>query len=236
MISRRWLAYAFVFLLAPSVAGAVEGRGKAEVRTGNTMSVGGIPFRLADSIAPSPGEVCQIAGREIDCGNIARTALKDLVLGAVVHCIATGAPDLTYHTPARCTADGFDISRNMVHTGWALPAPGAPEEFKDVAKRAREQRHGLWRTTFARPRGPLVQEREKEICVAVKPAAGVECAAFTGVLGRHAGQTFSAARGSVLGDPPTGPICLCGVPAEMSICMQGKAVSVTRLKPLSKCP
>lgn len=226
-------AVAALIWIGASDAAEREYTGATQVLDGNTLQVAGIPFRLADSAAPMPGETCFIARRSFDCGHVARTALMDLVAGAVVRCTAVAGIDNTYRTPARCTADGFDIARNMVHTGWAVAAKSAPAEFRAVEAKARKSRNGLWRTAFVRPRQGVPRKPVGEICVRIaKIGNGVECDAFIS----PAGRTYTATRGAVLGVMPQTGICLCGVPARMSICMQGKTLSVMRLKPLSKCP
>ncbi len=228
-------------LVSGGVAAGDTGKsvsGEAQVIDANTLQVAGISFRLAGIRAPWPGTICMVAGRAIDCGHIARTALKDLVFKTPVRCTAVGRIGASYRVPARvparCTAGGFDVARNMVHTGWALTAPDAPAEWKEVAARAREARHGLWRTVFVRgiPAQPPVASPAGEICVRVrKTGDGVECDAFRD----QSGETYTAGRNSVPGAATGSDLCLCGVPARMSICMQGKTLSITRLKPPSEC-
>ncbi len=69
----------------------------------------------------------------------------DLIAGARVTCRPLGPPAANGAAPARCIADGFDIGLNMLHTGWALPAPGAGADYRATATGARASRHGLWR-------------------------------------------------------------------------------------------
>ncbi len=52
---------------------------------------------------------------------------------------------------AVCSADGYDLSRNMVYTGWALADRGVTERYVPVEQEAREAKHGLWRGEFVAP-------------------------------------------------------------------------------------
>ena len=74
----------------------------------------------------------------------------DLVAGTEVTCEAApgdGAAPLV----ARCRAGGFDLSANMVHTGWALADRAAGTAFVVIEKKARAAGRGLWRGTFTPP-------------------------------------------------------------------------------------
>lgn len=52
---------------------------------------------------------------------------------------------------ATCTADGFDIGRNMVHTGWALADQSQSTVYIDVGDQARKAKRGLPKGEFAPP-------------------------------------------------------------------------------------
>ena len=116
------------------------------------MSIAQRPYCLAGIQAPAIGQTCQRAnGRNFDCGHISKTALMDLTAGAKVHCKAI--QETTSCTIAKCSADGIDLSRNMVHTGWV---PGVDHQFNDVqerAKKARSSVFGKGRSIFRRFRG-----------------------------------------------------------------------------------
>ena len=226
--------------LAASFGGGAAGEtggsadGEARVIDANTLQVASTPFRLAGIRAPWPGTVCMVAGRAIDCGHIALTALKDLVSKVPVRCTATGRIGKSYRVPARCTAGGFDIARNMVHSGWALAGPAAPDALRKAEARARNARQGLWRTVFVRaiPEHPPAGRAEGEICVRVQSTGdGVECDAFK----NQSGDKYTVGRGLLAGAATGSNLCLCGIPARLSICMQGKTLSITRLKPPSEC-
>ena len=112
------------------------GAGEVYVLSGDRISIAQKTYCLAGIQGPAIGQTCQRAnGRSFDCGHISKTALMDLTAGAKVLCKAI--QETTSCTIAKCSADGFDLSRNMVHTGWAL---GVDHQFKDVQERAKRKK------------------------------------------------------------------------------------------------
>jgi hypothetical protein len=47
--------------------------------------------------------------------------------------------------------DGFDIGRNMVHTGWALAYRQFSTDYVGTEDKAREAKRGLWKGEFVLP-------------------------------------------------------------------------------------
>ena len=114
--------------------------GSAEVLTGNSLRLAGRLLHLQGIAVPPPGASCGLpSGRAYDCGEISRTALLDLTAGAQVTC------RFQTSRAAHCTAQGYDLSEGMVHTGWARswPAHGGPYRLLEEAARAAGR--GLWR-------------------------------------------------------------------------------------------
>lgn len=71
-----------------------------------------------------------------------------------------------------------------------------------------------------------------DVCLVGRPTGeGVECQAFRAGDGRL--YTLIGDLGSLAGD---GDVCICGEPVEMSTCMQGTTVAVTRIGPPDTCP
>ena len=121
--------------------------GEVYVLSGDRISIAQKAYCLADIQAPAIGQTCQRAdGRNFDCGHISKTALMDLTAVAKVHCKAI--QETTSCTIAKCSADGFDLSRNMIHTGLA---PGVDHQFNDVQERAKSKTYGLWKVSFDLP-------------------------------------------------------------------------------------
>ncbi len=140
---------AVLLLLLPSAALA-DAVGAARVIDGETIEVAGQRFRLYGIDAPEPEQSCELGAKTIRCGSIAKTALMDLTAGATVSCAprekAAGGIAV-----ATCLADGFDLSRNMVHTGWALAERGVTTRYVATEDKARAAKRGLWRGRFVPP-------------------------------------------------------------------------------------
>lgn len=106
---------------------------------GDTLRVDGQVVRLRGVEAPDRGDRCR---DHLDCGGAATTALAGLVRGRRVEC-ALADHDAAGRPYAACSANGTDLSRAIVASGWARAQPGAPE-LADLELRARRQRAGLW--------------------------------------------------------------------------------------------
>ena len=119
--------------------------GEPTILDGDSLEVSGKRFQLYGIDAPEPGELCEKSnGRRLDCGNIARTALLDLTAGIEVVCEPLGPASATAIS-AHCTAGGFSLNRNMIHTGWALVDRSVTDDFIEVEAEAKQRRRGLWR-------------------------------------------------------------------------------------------
>ena len=144
----NWRAVAFVAVwavLAPAGALPEEIRGAVEVVDGDTLAVGGVALDLAGIRAPVPGTICEVAGKAIDCGRIATTALMDLTAGARVVCRTLGDGHGEAARPARCTAGGYDLSEGMAYTGWAVADPPGTSRYARHERDARTRGRGMWR-------------------------------------------------------------------------------------------
>ncbi len=119
----RILIFLPLMLLFAAQAHAETLSGPVQAIDGNTLEIGGKVVRLEGIDAPEIDQTCQFNDQEIRCGEIARDALLDLITATDVIC-EIQANDTGTPPQAACTSDGYDISGNMVYTGWALPAPG----------------------------------------------------------------------------------------------------------------
>lgn len=146
-----------IFLLAgpltlgPAVAAPTNLKGNPEVLSGDTLSIAGIVLHLSGIDAPEKGQLCRVpSGRAFDCGLVSRTALQDLTVAVSVSCQLTGGKRENL-PEARCFAAGYDLSKGMVHTGWALAWPKTGSMYSAVEISARKARHGMWRGEFIAP-------------------------------------------------------------------------------------
>ena len=126
-------------------------KGNPEILSGDTLSISGTVLHLKGIDAPEKGQVCHVAsGRAFDCGLVSKTALMDLTAAVSVSCRLTGGIRLDL-PEAQCFAAGYDLSKGMVHTGWALAWPRTGTIYSAVEIAARKSRHGMWRGKFIAP-------------------------------------------------------------------------------------
>ncbi len=144
------LPFAAILAVSTAWAGDREIVGLAEVIDGNTMIVAGQRLRLYGSDAPDLGQTCSYDQRPFPCGDVARTALMDLVAGGEVRCRPHG-PDAAGSRSATCTVQEADVAANMVHTGWAVANRDEMPDYARLEARAHNAKRGLWRGAFAMP-------------------------------------------------------------------------------------
>ena len=136
---------------AAAVAGSPTLRGNPRILSGDRLMVAGVEVRLVGIDAPEDGQRCRLPGGRIyDCGRISTTALMDLTAGVGVVCEMAGTKQ-DDPPVAICRAGGYDLSKGMVHTGWALAWPRTGTIYAAVEKASRKARHGLWRGRFDMP-------------------------------------------------------------------------------------
>lgn len=136
-------------LLVPSAALAGTWTGTAEVRDGDTLTLGGQRFRLMSVDAFESEQVCYLEGRGYHCGDEATRAMRQLVGRSVVTCVGS-VRDRSGRVLAHCSVDGRDLGAAIVRSGWAV-AEWRPQHRADEAF-ARAAGEGAWSGTFIRPR------------------------------------------------------------------------------------
>lgn len=208
-------------------------RGPAAVVDGNTLVVAGQQFRLFGSDAPDIGQSCLYRERAFFCGDIARTALLDLVAGAKLSCRLRGRGE-NGRQSASCTAGGADVAANMVHTGWAVANADEVPGYARIEAKAKAARRGMWRGQFMRPAVWRQQTGAREsFCLRGRPTGeGAECPAIR----TASGVLYSLAGGRAGSFTPGAEICVCGGLVGKSLCLQGRVMSVTRILDAPACP
>lgn len=131
-------------------ANAEDLTGPVRVIDGATVEIGGKRVKLYGIDAPDLDQTCELRGRTYRCGRVSRTALMDLVAGAIVRCIPRGKSGGST-VLANCLAGGYDISTGMVHTGWAMAMPRGGTKYAGIEREAKKRRRGLWKGKFVMP-------------------------------------------------------------------------------------
>jgi endonuclease YncB( thermonuclease family) len=145
------LAGIFANSVQAETAHRVIAEGQASVVDGDTLVVDGKEITLYGIDAPELKQTCEFRKKTIRCGVLSSDALRDLITGAhKVSCTDRGR-DREGLRLGLCSADGFDIGRNMVHTGWALAWRRYSRMYIKVEEKAMAAKRGLWRGPFEMP-------------------------------------------------------------------------------------
>ncbi len=123
-----------------------QASGMAVIADGDTIEINGSRIRLEGIDSPEFGQLCQLAGREVDCGRMARNHLRNLVDRSHVTCNGW-LYDKYDRLLATCSANGIDLNQRMVEDGWAVSYGG----YEAEELLARENNRGLWQGEFMRP-------------------------------------------------------------------------------------
>ena len=149
MDKRRIILLAFLAgVTAPAQANILSG--PATVIDGDTIDMTGTRIRIIGIDAPESAQQCTRAGQPWACGKDATATLHAIVAGAPLHCTAVGS-DVYGRTLATCRTAVFDVGREMVRRGMALPADDAPPEYAEAQDIARRLSSGLGGSEFEKP-------------------------------------------------------------------------------------
>lgn len=126
---------------APPPASARVGADPVSVAVvdGQTLRLSGTVVRLDGVRAPRRGEPC---AANADCGGAAAAMLHRLVRDRRVECSLSGQ-DSAGRVLGRCDAEGTDVNRALVASGWAFAQGGRPT-LAQAERFARRERLGLW--------------------------------------------------------------------------------------------
>jgi endonuclease YncB( thermonuclease family) len=124
---------------------------KVKVVDGDSLEIDGRRIRLEGIDAPEYGQMCfDGLGNEYDCGAESTNYLKMLIKNRYVNCDFlrkdTYSRDLSI-----CYADGVNLNKAMVLSGWAVSYNYGSEGFRNEEKQAKEAQRGMWRGKFMKP-------------------------------------------------------------------------------------
>ncbi len=135
-----------LFGRVPPVTGTLSAANpQVAVVDGETLLLHETVIRLQGIAAPSRGQSCHGAdGAATDCGAASTNALAALVRGHDVACRLNGR-DHEGFPQGMCEADGTELNRALVASGWAR-ARQENSAFIADENLARANRAGLWHT------------------------------------------------------------------------------------------
>ena len=138
-----------LFGRAPALTGTIAAiPAQVAVVDGQTLRVGDTVVRLQGVAAPARGTTCLKADNSrFDCGAAASEALARLLRGQSVTCKLFGR-DAAGFAQGLCEAEGRDLNRAIVASGWARARSESPAfaaaSFGDEESQARTAHRGLW--------------------------------------------------------------------------------------------
>ncbi|WP_417685135.1 thermonuclease family protein [Roseibium sp.] len=121
---------------------------RPQVVDAGTLRTKDLTVRIAHITAPSAEETCvSRRGGTWPCGARARTSLRGLIRIFTVTCekVADLGPR---EISALCSRRNTDIGAWLVEYGWADPAEGAPESYKELAAAAQDKKIGKWQAEW----------------------------------------------------------------------------------------
>lgn len=139
-----------ILLVSANPVSAQTISGPATAIDGDSLTVSGISVRLNGIDAPEAKQTCDRAGVTWDCGEEAARQLRALVADAQVQCRTRGT-DAYGRSLAVCNANGLELNRTMVATGWATAFRNYSQDYIADEQRAKVDRVGIWNSTFQLP-------------------------------------------------------------------------------------
>ena len=131
--------------------------GPVEIVDGDTVWIGIHQIRLHGIDTVEPKQQCWNNEENVGCHEHTLDALHDLIDGTDFHChghIGKDEKPIVRYSRyvATCYANGIEVNRAMVESGWALAAHNKDGDgYRDSETKAKEQKLGLHQWTFEIP-------------------------------------------------------------------------------------
>lgn len=124
--------------------------GIGHAKDGDSLVVGEREVRLFGIDAPEWDQTCKRADRDWACGQDAAEELSKLVTGKDVSCTPVEIDEYG-RTVAQCTANGVDLNRAMVASGYAVAYRHYSTAYVSAEESAKVNKRGIWVGTFEMP-------------------------------------------------------------------------------------
>lgn len=147
-----WLGARALGNLPASTVASIPGlsrpalEGTPSVVSGDTLKLNGQTFKLSGIEAPELDQRCGGQGREArwNCGDTARTQIRELLRNKQVRCEVSGAA-------GTCRIGPLDVAAELVTRGHVFATPGIFSSYGRLEQEARNAKRGVWRGVAERP-------------------------------------------------------------------------------------
>ena len=121
-----------------------------QVIDGDTIHIGKHKYRFFGIDAPETKQICEKDNIKIQCGIIAKNALKNKIADKIPECIVKDK-DRYQRLVAECFIGKESLSRFMVREGYAVAYTQYSKDFIEDEKYAKENKLGIWSMNFQTP-------------------------------------------------------------------------------------
>ena len=121
-----------------------------QVIDGDTIHIGKLKYRFFGIDAPEIKQICEKDNTKIQCGVIAKSALKNKIADKIPECVVKDK-DRYQRLVAECFIGKESLSRFMVREGYAVAYSQYSKDFIEDEKYAKENKLGIWSMNFQMP-------------------------------------------------------------------------------------
>ena len=143
------IIYFFIFSFFLSTI-LIASEKKIQVIDGDTIHIGKLKYRFFGIDAPEIKQICEKDNTKIQCGVIAKSALKNKIADKIPECVVKDK-DRYQRLVAECFVGKESLSRFMVREGYAVAYSQYSKDFINDEKYAKENKLGIWSMNFQVP-------------------------------------------------------------------------------------